>query len=73
MNTVQKPQWNMMLVILFTATIAYGLATFLGENLHWYLYILLLGIGYFVHTMICILLTDDEQKASDNTHFQGKA
>ena len=68
----QKVQWSMFFVIALTAFVAFLFGHYSGEPLDWFLYILLVLIGLFIHTVILILRTDDEQVATE-TKLKKKA
>lgn len=55
-----KMQISMIVVILFTAVVAFGVADFYNQPLNWYLFILMVLVGFFIHTIISILQTEDE-------------
>lgn len=62
----------MVLVIALTALIAFWFGIYSGEPLDWFLYIVLIAIGLFIHTVILVLRTDDEQVATE-TKLKKKA
>lgn len=55
-----KMQISMIVVILLTAVVAFGVADFYGQPLNWYLFILMVLTGFFIHTIIAILQTKDD-------------
>jgi len=46
--------------ILLSAVLAFLLGDFYGQPLHWYLFILIIIIGFFINTIILILRVKDE-------------
>ncbi len=46
--------------ILLSAVLAFLLGEFYGQPLHWYLFILIIVIGFFINTIILILKVKDE-------------
>jgi len=46
--------------ILLSAVLAFLLSDFYGQPLHWYLFILIIVIGFFINTIILILKVKDE-------------
>lgn len=67
-----KVQWKLALVIVMCATVAIAFGKWMNPQVPWFLYIVLLCIGFFVHTVILICQTDSEQKTTD-THLKKKA
>ena len=61
----RKVQWGMALVIVLCAAVAIVIGKLLNPFTPWYLYIVLVSIGFFVHIVILIMKTDDEQKVTD--------
>ena len=61
----RKVQWSLALVIVVCAFVAMVIGKLSNPFIPWYLYIALIVVGFFVHTVILILQTDDEQKATD--------
>lgn len=53
-------QIGMVFVILLTAVLAFGVADFYEQPLNWYLFILMVLIGFFIHTVVSILQIKDE-------------
>lgn len=41
--------------IIISAILAFGIAKFYNEPIHWYLFILLICIGFFINTMLIII------------------
>lgn len=68
----QKVQWGMVIVIFVTAFVAFWLGVYSGQPLDWFLYIVLVAIGFFIHTVILVLKTDPEQEATE-TKLKKKA
>lgn len=60
-----KVQWSLALVIVLCAAVAMVIGKLLNPFTPWFLSIILVVIGFFMHTVILILQTDDEQKATD--------
>ncbi|MFC5558898.1 hypothetical protein ACFPN4_07190 [Ureibacillus thermophilus] len=48
--------------IVVSAILSFVIAGFFNQPLHWYLFILILFIGFFTHTVILILQTPDENE-----------
>ncbi|MET4563279.1 hypothetical protein [Lysinibacillus parviboronicapiens] len=46
--------------ILLSAVLAFLLGSFYGQPLHWYLFILIIIVGFFINTIILILKVEDE-------------
>lgn len=46
--------------ILVSAIIAFVVGDYYGQQLHWYLFILMVIIGLFINTVILILKSKDE-------------
>ena len=67
-----KVQWNFAFVIVFCATIAFACVKLVNPHIPWSLYIVLVGIGFFTHTVILVCQTDNDQKSTD-THLKKKA
>lgn len=61
----QKVQWGMVLVIALTAFVAFWFGIYSGEPLDWFLYIVLVAIGLFIHTVLLVVRTDDSQEATE--------
>lgn len=55
-----KMQIGMIVVILITAVVAFGVADFYQQPLDWYLFIIMVLVGFFIHTVISILKTKEE-------------
>jgi len=47
--------------ILLSAVLAFLVGSFYGQPLHWYLFILIIVVGFFIHTIILILKVNDER------------
>lgn len=50
------------IAIVISAVLAFIVGSFYHQPLHWYLFILILFIGFFINTIILILKSNDEQK-----------
>ena len=61
----RKVQCSLALVIVLCAAVAMVIGKVLNPFTPWFFYIVLVGIGFFVHTIILIMKTDDEQKITD--------
>lgn len=61
----RKVQWSLALVIVLCAAVAMVIGKVLNPFTPWFFYIVLVGIGFFVHTIILIMKTDNEQKVTD--------
>lgn len=48
------------IAIVFSAILSFGVAKLFDQPLHWYLFILILCIGFFINTVILILRYKDE-------------
>ena len=55
-----KMQIGIVFVILFTAVLAFGVADLYEQPLNWYLFILIVLIGFFIHTVVSILQIKDD-------------
>lgn len=51
---------SMIVVILVTAVVAFGVADFYDQPLHWFLFILMVLAGFFIQTIISILQTEED-------------
>ncbi|RUL53120.1 MULTISPECIES: hypothetical protein [Lysinibacillus] len=51
--------------ILFSAIIAFVVASFYEQPLHWYLFVLIVFVGFFINTIILILKTKDEGEKNE--------
>ena len=47
--------------ILLSAVLAFLVGDFYGHPLHWYLFILIIVVGFFINTVILILKVKDEK------------
>ncbi|MDM5246311.1 hypothetical protein [Lysinibacillus sp. G4S2] len=47
--------------ILLSAVLAFLVGDFYGQPLHWYLFILIIVVGFFINTVILILKVKDEK------------
>lgn len=52
---------SIWMVILFSAIVAFIVGGLHGQPLHWYLFILLVIVGFFIHIIILILKVKDER------------
>lgn len=50
------------IAIVISAVIAFIVGSLYDQPLHWYLFILIIFIGFFINTIILILKSNDEQK-----------
>jgi len=48
------------IAIVISAVLAFIVGTFFQQPLHWYLFILILVIGFFINTIILILKSNDD-------------
>nr|WP_198044815.1 hypothetical protein [Lysinibacillus timonensis] len=55
-------QLGTWVAIIISAVIAFIVGDFYNQPLHWYLFILIIFIGFFINTIILILKANDEQK-----------
>ncbi|MEK4629995.1 hypothetical protein MKZ17_17435 [Solibacillus sp. FSL R7-0682] len=46
--------------IIFSAILSFGVAAFYKQPLHWFLFIILIVIGFFINTIILILKLPDD-------------
>lgn len=46
--------------ILLSAIVSFIVGDLYGQPLHWYLFILIVIVGFFIHTIILILQVEDE-------------
>ncbi|MDN4492061.1 hypothetical protein [Ureibacillus aquaedulcis] len=51
--------------IVFSAIISFIIASIYKQPLHWYLFVLIIFIGFFIHTIILILRTKEEQEKNE--------
>ncbi|KOS66520.1 membrane protein [Lysinibacillus contaminans] len=51
---------GMWIAILLSAIVAFIVGDLYGQPLHWYLFILIVIVGFFIHTIILILKVKDE-------------
>lgn len=61
----QKVQWSMVFVIVLCAAIAIVFGRIVNPHTPWFLYIVLVSVGFFIHTLILVIKTDDDQEATD--------
>ncbi|BDH60557.1 hypothetical protein MTP04_06870 [Lysinibacillus sp. PLM2] len=57
-----KMQFGTWIAIIIGAVVAFMVAGFYNQPVHWYLFILILFIGLFINTIILILKSNDEHK-----------
>ncbi|WP_339289250.1 hypothetical protein [Ureibacillus sp. FSL K6-0786] len=57
-----KLQLGVWIGIVVSAILAFIIASFFNQPLHWYLFILILFIGFLLQTIIMILKTPDENE-----------
>lgn len=50
------------IAIVISAVIAFIVGSLYDQPLHWYLFILIIFIGFFINTIILILKANDERK-----------
>ncbi|KGR80211.1 hypothetical protein [Ureibacillus manganicus] len=50
------------IAIVISAVIAFIVGSLYDQPLHWYLFILIIFIGFFINTIILILKANDESK-----------
>ncbi|MBB5149928.1 MULTISPECIES: hypothetical protein [Ureibacillus] len=55
-------QLGVWIGIVVSAILAFIIASFFNQPLHWYLFILILFIGFLLQTIIMILKTPDENE-----------
>ena len=53
-------QIGVWLAILFSAILAFVIGDLYGQPLHWYLFIIIVFIGFFINTIILILKAKDD-------------
>ncbi|MDM5332297.1 hypothetical protein QUF56_03580 [Ureibacillus composti] len=53
-------QVGIWIAIIFSAVLSFLLGNFFNQPLHWYLFILLIFIGFFINTIILILRANDD-------------
>lgn len=58
-------QVGIWVAIVISAIISFLIARFYEQPLHWYLFVLIVFIGFFIHTIIIILKTKDEQEKNE--------
>lgn len=56
-RTINSGIWG---AIFVSAILAFGVAIIYEQPVHWFLFVLLLVIGFFIHTVILILTMEDE-------------
>lgn len=55
-------QLGVWIGIVASAVIAFLVANYFKQPLHWYLFILMIFIGFLIHTVILILKSEDENE-----------
>lgn len=63
-DTVQIGIW---IAIIISAIISFIVASFYEQPLHWYLFILIVFIGFFINTIILILKSKEDEKEKNET------
>ncbi|QCR31376.1 hypothetical protein [Lysinibacillus sp. SGAir0095] len=58
-------QFGIWISIVISAILSFVIASFYGQPLHWYLFVLIVFIGFFIHTIIIILKTKEEQEKNE--------
>ncbi|WP_421663727.1 hypothetical protein [Lysinibacillus telephonicus] len=58
-------QIGIWIAIVISAIISFIVADFYEQPLHWYLFILIIFIGFFINTVILILKTKDEKEKNE--------
>ena len=56
----KKMQLGVWIGILLSAILSFFIGDYYGQPLHWYLFILMVIIGFFINTVILIIKTRDE-------------
>ena len=51
---------DVWIAVLLGAVLSFIIGNIYGQPLHWYLFILIVFVGFFINTIILILKTDDE-------------
>lgn len=51
------------IAVVLSALLSFGVAKFFDQPLDWYLFILILFIGFFINTVILILKYNEEHEA----------
>jgi len=51
--------------IIISAIISFIIASVYEQPLHWYLFIIMVVIGFFINTIIIILKTKEEQEKNE--------
>lgn len=52
-------QWSNWIAVLLSAILAFVVGDYYDQPLHWYLFILIIFVGFFINTVILILQTED--------------
>lgn len=68
----QKVQWSLGIVIVLCAAVAIVFGKLINSYTPWFLYIILVCVGFFIHTLILVVTTDNEQEVTD-TQLKKKA
>ncbi|MBD8025523.1 hypothetical protein H9636_02515 [Ureibacillus sp. Re31] len=55
-------QIGIWVAIVISAIISFLVASLYEQPLHWYLFVLILFIGFFINTIILILKTKEDEK-----------
>lgn len=58
-------QAGIWVAIVISAIISFIVASFYEQPVHWYLFILIIFIGFFINTVIIILKTKDEKEKNE--------
>jgi len=58
-------QVGIWVAIVISAIVSFLIASFYEQPLHWYLFVLIVFIGFFIHTIIIILKTKEEQEKNE--------
>lgn len=53
-------KWDTWITIIVSAILAFAIGEWYGQPLHWYLFILIVCIGFFINTIIVILQAEDD-------------
>ncbi|KGR75922.1 hypothetical protein [Ureibacillus sinduriensis] len=51
--------------IVISAMISFFIASLFKQPLHWYLFVLIICIGFFINTIILILRTKEDQEKNE--------
>ncbi|MCM3389553.1 hypothetical protein [Ureibacillus chungkukjangi] len=58
-------QLGIWISIVISAIISFGIAKLFEQPLHWYLFVLIVFIGFFINTVMIILRTKEEQEKNE--------